>query len=77
LLGAAASLIERRTSAELQKKFNELRGAIDRRDDTRVLSWFDRELPRCMALIPTRRRPTFLEGVYEAVEETGGDILIP
>ena len=29
-----------------------------------------------MALIPRRRRPSFLAGVYEEVEEDGG-VLIP
>jgi hypothetical protein len=36
-------------------------------DDDSVLAWFDRELPRCMALIPRARRASFLRGVYRAV----------
>jgi hypothetical protein len=36
-------------------------------DDSAVLDWFDRELPRCMALIPRARRASFLRGVYTAV----------
>ncbi len=77
LLGAAASLIEWQTPAELEDKVQELKVAIDQGDDTEILGWFDRELPRCMALIPRRRRCMFLNGVYKAVEETGGSILIP
>jgi hypothetical protein len=72
LLGAAADLIEWQTSAELQDKFQGLKVAIDRGDDAGILGWFDRELPRCMALIPKRRRRMFLDGVYKAVEEQGG-----
>jgi hypothetical protein len=38
-------------------------------DDDAVLEWFDRELPRCMALIPRARRAALLRGVYKAVFE--------
>ena len=40
------------------------------------LAWFDRELPRCMELIPRRRRASFLAGVYTEVEEDDG-VLMP
>ena len=40
-------------------------------DDDAVLAWFVRWVPRCMALIPQRRRGTFLEGVYRYVLEEG------
>jgi hypothetical protein len=40
-------------------------------DDGAVLAWFDRRVPRCMALIPPRRRGTFLEGVYRYVLAEG------
>jgi hypothetical protein len=33
-------------------------------DDEAVLAWLDRWLPRCMALVPRRRRDSFLKGVY-------------
>jgi hypothetical protein len=36
-------------------------------DDDRVWEWFERNLPRCTALIPRRRRDRFVDGVYEAV----------
>jgi hypothetical protein len=41
------------------------------RDDQGVLDWFLRHYPRCLALIPKRRRPNFLAGVYAAAEEFG------
>jgi len=31
--------------------------------------WLQRTLPRCMALVPARRKRTFLKGVLEAIEE--------
>jgi hypothetical protein len=30
-----------------------------------VLSWFDRHFPRCMAIVPKRRRAAFADGVIE------------
>jgi hypothetical protein len=44
-------------------------GPKEAEDDEGVLAWFDRELPRCMALMPRRRRPQFLKGVYAMFEE--------
>jgi hypothetical protein len=41
-------------------------------DDEKVWEWFTRNLPRCTALVPNRRRGQFLAGVYEAVEQ--GDV---
>ena len=76
LLGCAASLIAADTSEELKKKFEELKGLIRACDDHGVLAWFDRELPRCMELIPQRRRASFLAGVYTEVEENDG-VLTP
>jgi hypothetical protein len=46
--------------------------AIFNPDDEQVWEWFTRNLPRCTALVPRRRREQFLAGVYEAVEE--GDV---
>jgi hypothetical protein len=37
--------------------------------DDDVVAWFDRWLPRCMALVPSRRRKSFLKGVYRNVTE--------
>jgi Protein of unknown function (DUF1778) len=69
LLGAAASLIAADDSEELYEKYEELGELVYAEDEEGVLGWFDRELPRCMALIPRRRRSEFLRGVYQEVEE--------
>jgi hypothetical protein len=37
--------------------------------DEDVIRWFGREFPQCMALVPQRRRRTFLKGVRAAAEE--------
>jgi len=41
--------------------------------DRAVLAWFDREFPRCMALVPARRRQQFLRGIMSADDEGGLD----
>jgi hypothetical protein len=38
-------------------------------DDEATLAWLDRWLPRCMELVPRRRRARFLEGVYRYTRE--------
>lgn len=34
-----------------------------------IWHWLRRTLPRCMALVPSRRKATFLRGIEAAVEE--------
>jgi hypothetical protein len=46
-----------------------LRECLDARDDEAVLGWFDCHYPKCMALVPPRRREQFLAGVYRAHDE--------
>jgi hypothetical protein len=41
-------------------------------DEEGVWQWFQEELPRCMVLVPTRRRDQFLKGVYAMWEEDPG-----
>jgi hypothetical protein len=41
-------------------------------DEEGVWQWFQQELPRCMVLVPTRRRDQFLKGVYAMWEEDPG-----
>jgi hypothetical protein len=65
----AAELIDWDSSEERKEKFRELRALIRSGDDGGVLAWFNRELPKCMALIPRRRRALFLRGVFEAAAE--------
>lgn len=76
LVRVAAELIAGDTAEELAEKCKDLKGLVRDRADNCVLGWFDRELPRCMELIPRRRRPTFLAGVYQEIEEDGG-VLTP
>jgi hypothetical protein len=54
---------------EVRGKLAELAKLIRRGDAPEVLAWFQRELPRCMALIPKRRHGTFLKGVSRMVQE--------
>lgn len=56
---------------ERDARIRELRDLICERDDEGVLAWFDCEVPRCMQLVPRRRRQQFLRGVYEMVDEAG------
>jgi hypothetical protein len=65
---------------EWHRLLDELSDSIDRAnetgdssDDDVVIAWFERWVPRCMALVPRRRWPMFLKGVYRyAVEEGNG-----
>jgi hypothetical protein len=50
-------------------ELGDLARLIDAQDDDAVLRWFLDHYPKCLALVPKRRRPAFLQGVYEAVEE--------
>jgi hypothetical protein len=52
---------------ELEELSNLL--AVTRPDGDAVWSWFVTHYPRCMELIPKRRRDQFLDGVYQAYEE--------
>lgn len=47
----------------------ELRQAVDGADYERIWEWLRRTVPRCMALIPSRRKATFLRGIEAAIEE--------
>ncbi len=40
-------------------------------NDDSVLDWLSQALPRCMALVPQRRRDSFLEGFYQYDEDYG------
>ena len=44
-------------------------GLIDDPDDEAVLRWFCDWLPRCMELVPPKRRQAFLSGVYQRTRE--------
>jgi hypothetical protein len=48
---------------------DELRDAVRREDDGAALQWLVAHYPRCMALVPPRRRERFLRGVARAYDE--------
>jgi hypothetical protein len=43
--------------------------AFHLRDDGAVWAWFERHFPKCMELVPRRRRGQFVAGVYEAYDD--------
>jgi hypothetical protein len=43
------------------------------RDDDAVWRWFTEHMPRCMELVPTRRRGQFVKGAYQCAEEEDFD----
>lgn len=51
------------------ERVEQLVSLIDAQDDRGILAWYRRNMPRCLALVPYRRRRKFLEGVYRAAEE--------
>jgi hypothetical protein len=55
-------------------RLDELSSLIEAKDDETVLAWFERWLPRCMALVPRRRRTLFLKGVYRYVIGEGNGV---
>lgn len=69
-IGAVASMLAEDGEDQADAKLGQLSDLVWARDDDGTLAWFDREFPRCMALIPTRRRHQFLAGVYKrAIDE--------
>lgn len=88
LCGALANLIDNGDDDERGAKLEELSalicgpgryvrslpGFLASPDADAVIAWFNLALPRCMALIPSRRRTTFLRGVYRYVVEEENDV---
>jgi hypothetical protein len=56
---------------EWTRRIEDLADLVVERRDEAVLAWFVEHFPDCIALIPKRRRPSFLRGVYEVAEEEG------
>lgn len=50
----------------------ELWPLIESRDDEAVIKWLLEHYPRCMALVPRRRRDAFLQGFYQRMIEDEG-----
>jgi hypothetical protein len=57
---------------EWARRLDELAALLDAGDEGGVWEWLQREVPRCMALVPARRRGQFLAGVFQAYEEDDG-----
>ena len=57
------------TLAEWQNECAQLCDLCRSRDDEDVWTWFADHYPRCMELVPDRRRDQFLKGVYKAYED--------
>jgi hypothetical protein len=56
---------------EWNARLNELEKLLAAQDDEAVIAWLEEVLPRCMELIPRRRRPQLLQGIYEEFEKNG------
>lgn len=72
LLHNLSTLVEGDSDADQQAKLGELAVLLDdQSDESAVLDWFKREFPRCMALVPTRRRGRFVKGAFESWDNEG------
>lgn len=54
-----------------EELIEELIDYIQVQDAERILDWYCRWFPRCMTLVPRRRRSTFLRGVYRGAIRNG------
>ncbi|SRR5712692_6872418 len=52
-----------------QQELHKLEGFLQDHDDDKVLAWFAGHFPRCIALIPSRRRKQFMVGVYRTYDD--------
>jgi hypothetical protein len=59
---------------EWDRHLDVLADHIDQGDDRAIIDWLGRFVPRCMALVPRRRRESFLAGIYRYVNEDEQDI---
>jgi hypothetical protein len=55
-----------------EEKAAELDRIIVARGDEQLLAFLRREYPRCLALVPPRRREKFIAGVWRAIDEGRG-----
>jgi hypothetical protein len=62
-------LVDFDNDEEAEKHLDELYGLIEAGEDDAVIGWFEKWLPRCMKLVPRRRRGSFLRGVYDMIDE--------
>lgn len=54
--------------AEWLARLDDLENKLDSEQD--VIAWFKANLPRCIALVPPRRRSAFVAGLIEGIEAT-------
>lgn len=54
---------------EWEKEIDALKELLASDDDDGVLDWFTRHYPKCMKLVPARRRSQFVAGVRQAEED--------
>ncbi len=55
-----------------KEKGVELDRILAARNDEQLLAFLRREYPRCLALVPPRRREKFIAGVWRAIDEGRG-----
>ena len=73
LAGHTSGLLEL-SDEEPETKLADLRQALTDSDESAIITWYKRELPRCMALVPARRRAGFAAGVQACWEDDKMDI---
>jgi hypothetical protein len=56
---------------EWEDEVAELVRLLEVEDGEAVWTWFTDHYPKCMALVPRRRRAHFLDGVYSAARDFG------
>src|SRR5947208_14961851 len=47
----------------------ELRAACDEEEEDKVWQWFNRHYPKCIELVPKRRKRQFVKGVLQAYDD--------
>src|SRR5205807_1715393 len=56
---------------EWEEEIDNLFQLIAARHDTAILVWFEKFYPKCLALVPKRRRSSFLQGIYQGAQDFG------
>ena len=68
LAGHTTGLLEL-SDEEPETKLADLYQALTDSDESAIIDWYKRELPRCMAFVPVRRSSTFAKGVQACWED--------
>ena len=64
------------SAAEWTERLKELAEVLESdSSDAGILRWFEENVPRCLALVPRRRRGSFVQGVQQYVEDHGVEFL--